>query len=152
MSFEQRLKELGLTLPEVTAPVAAYIQAVQVDKLVYTSGQIPFVKGQLIYKGVVGKDLTLEEGYDAARVCVLNALAAVKSLAGSIDNIERIIRLTGYVNSAAGFTDQPKVMNGASEILLQIFGEEGRHARSAIGVNTLPLGAAVEVELIVKLK
>jgi enamine deaminase RidA (YjgF/YER057c/UK114 family) len=152
MSFEQRLKELGLTLPEVSAPVAAYIQAVQLDKLVYTSGQIPFVKGQLIYKGVVGKDLTLEEGYDAARVCVLNALAAVKSLAGSIDNIERIIRLTGYVNSTDGFTDQPKVMNGASELLLQIFGEEGRHARSAIGVNTLPLGAAVEVELIVKLK
>jgi enamine deaminase RidA (YjgF/YER057c/UK114 family) len=152
MSFEHRLKELGVVLPEVAAPVAAYIQAVQVDKLVYTSGQIPFVKGQLIYKGVVGKDLTLEEGYDAARVCVLNALAAVKSLAGSIDNIERIIRLTGYVNSAAGFTDQPKVMNGASELLLQIFGEEGRHARSAIGVNTLPLGAAVEVELIVKLK
>ncbi|MCX7001362.1 MAG: RidA family protein [Candidatus Sumerlaeota bacterium] len=152
MSFEHRLKELGVVLPEVAAPVAAYIQAVQVDKLVYTSGQIPFVKGQLIYKGVVGKDLTLEEGYEAARVCVLNALAAVKSLAGSIDNIERIIRLTGYVNSVDGFTDQPKVMNGASEILLQIFGEEGRHARSAIGVNTLPLGAAVEVELIVKLK
>ena len=152
MSFEHRLKELGIVLPEVAAPVAAYIQAVQVDKLVYTSGQIPFVKGQLIYKGVVGKDLTLEEGYEAARVCVLNALAAVKSLAGSIDNIERIIRLTGYVNSVDGFTDQPKVMNGASEILLQIFGEEGRHARSAIGVNTLPLGAAVEVELIVKLK
>jgi len=152
MSFEHRLKELGIVLPEVAAPVAAYIQAVQVDKLVYTSGQIPFVKGQLIYKGVVGKDLTLEEGYEAARVCVLNALAAVKSLAGSIDNIERIIRLTGYVNSVDGFTDQPKVMNGASEILLQIFGEEGRHARSAIGVNTLPLGAAVEVELIVRLK
>jgi enamine deaminase RidA (YjgF/YER057c/UK114 family) len=152
MNFEHRLKELGIVLPEVAAPVAAYIQAVQVDKLVYTSGQIPFVKGQLIYKGVVGKDLTLEEGYDAARVCVLNALAAVKSLAGSIDNIERIIRLTGYVNSVDGFTDQPKVMNGASEILLQIFGEEGRHARSAIGVNTLPLGAAVEVELIVRLK
>jgi len=152
MSFEHRLKELGVVLPEVSAPVAAYIQAVQVDKLVYTAGQIPFVKGQLIYKGVVGKDLTLEEGYDAARVCVLNALAAVKSLAGSIDNIERIIRLTGYVNSADGFTDQPKVMNGASELLLQIFGEAGRHARSAIGVNTLPLGAAVEVELIVKLK
>jgi enamine deaminase RidA (YjgF/YER057c/UK114 family) len=152
MSFEHRLKELGIVLPEVAAPVAAYIQAVQVDKLVYTSGQIPFVKGQLIYKGVVGKDLTLEEGYEAARVCVLNALASVKSLAGSIDNIERIIRLTGYVNSVDGFTDQPKVMNGASEILLQIFGEEGRHARSAIGVNTLPLGAAVEVELIVKLK
>jgi len=152
MSFEHRLKELGVVLPEVAAPVAAYIQAVQVDKLVYTSGQIPFVKGQLIYKGVVGKDLTLEEGYEAARVCVLNALASVKSLAGSIDNIERIIRLTGYVNSVDGFTDQPKVMNGASEILLQIFGEEGRHARSAIGVNTLPLGAAVEVELIVKLK
>jgi enamine deaminase RidA (YjgF/YER057c/UK114 family) len=152
MSFEHRLKELGVVLPEVAAPVAAYIQAVQVDKLVYTSGQIPFVKGQLIYKGVVGKDLTLEEGYEAARVCVLNALAAVKSLAGSIDNIERIIRLTGYVNSVDGFTDQPKVMNGASELLLQVFGEDGRHARSAIGVNTLPLGAAVEVELIVKLK
>jgi enamine deaminase RidA (YjgF/YER057c/UK114 family) len=152
MSFEQRLRELGVTLPEVAAPVASYIQAVQVDKLVYTSGQIPFVKGQLIYKGVVGKDLTLEEGYEAARVCVLNALAAVKSLAGSIDNIERIIRLTGYVNSVDGFTDQPKVMNGASELLLQVFGEDGRHARSAIGVNTLPLGAAVEVELIVKLK
>lgn len=150
--FEDKLKEIGMSLPPVAKPVAAYVPAVLVDKYVYTSGQIPFVEGELKYKGRVGGDLTDQEGYEAARICVLNCLSAVKSVAGSLDNIERIVKVTGFVNSAPGFSGQPGVINGASELLGRIFGEAGRHARSAVGVSELPLNAAVEVEMIVKLK
>lgn len=150
--FEEKLKEMGLTLPQVAKPVAAYVPAVQVEKYVYTSGQIPFVDGELKYKGRVGGDLSDKEGYEAARVCALNCLSAIKSVAGSLDNIERIVKVTGFVNSAPGFSGQPGVINGASELLGQVFGEAGSHARAAVGVSELPLNAAVEVEMIVKLK
>jgi len=152
MGVEEKLKALGLSIPETPKPVAAYAPAVKLDKMVYTAGQIAFVKGELRYKGKLGKDLTIEEAYESAKICVLNALAAVKGIAGSLDNIERIVRVTGYVNSTDDFTDQPRVLNGASELLKELFGEAGLHARSAIGVNALPLGASVEVELIVLLR
>lgn len=152
MSFEAKLTEMGIVVPEAPKPVAAYVPAVQIGDIIYTSGQIPFVDGQIKYKGKLGKDVTIEQGYNAARVCVINALAAVKSLAGSLDNIEKIVKVVGFVNSAPGFTDQPKVINGASELLAEVFGQAGAHARSAVGVAELPIDSAVEVELIVKLK
>lgn len=152
MSIEKRLDDLEIVLPKVAAPVAAYVPAVKADKIVYTAGQISLVEGDLKYKGRLGEDLSVEDGYKAAGICALNALAAVKSVADSLDNVERILRITGYVNSSPDFTDQPKVVNGASELVQKIFGEAGRHARSAVGVNTLPLGACVEVEIIALLK
>lgn len=150
MSFETRVKELGIEIPEPPKPVAAYIPGVVADNYIYTSRQIPLVKGELSYKGKLGAELSLEEGYEAARICAVNCLGVIKSLAGSLDKIERIVKVTGFVSSAPGFIDQPKVINGASELLAAIFGEEGRHARSAVGVAELPLGAAVEVEMVVK--
>ncbi|SDF60613.1 RidA family protein [Sporolituus thermophilus] len=152
MSYEAKLQELGLKVPEVAKPVAAYVPAVKVGDYVYTSGQIPFVEGKLKYVGKVGKDLSLEEGYEAAKVCALNCLAAVKSVIGSLDKVEQIVKVVGFVNSAPGFADQPKVVNGASELIGQVFGTAGEHARSAVGVAELPLNAAVEVEMIVKVK
>jgi len=150
-NFEEKIEALGYTLPEVAAPVAAYVPAVKVDDIIYTAGQVAFVKGELQFKGRLGDDVTVDDGYQAAAICALNALAAVKSVAGSLDDVARIVRVAGYVNSTNDFTDQAKVLNGASELMLKIFGDAGRHARSAIGVNTLPLGACVEVELVVKL-
>jgi enamine deaminase RidA (YjgF/YER057c/UK114 family) len=143
---------MGVKLPEAAKPLAAYIPAVQVGEYVYTAGQIPLVAGELKYKGKVGKDVSEQEGYDAAKVCAINALSAVKSVIGSLDKVERIVKLTGFVNSAPGFTMQPKVVNGASEFLGEVFGEAGLHARSAVGVSELPIDAAVEVEIIVKVK
>ncbi len=152
MSFEAKIKELGLTMPEAPKPVAAYVPAVKVEDYVYTSGQIPFVNGELKFKGKLGKDMTLEQGYEAAKVCALNCLAVIKGQIGSLDNIKQIVKVTGFVSSASGFNDQPKVINGASELLGEIFGEHGQHARAAVGVNELPVDAAVEVEMIVKVK
>lgn len=152
MSFEARLKELGINVPEPAKPLAAYMPAVKAGDYVYTSGQIPFVAGELKFKGKVGKDITLEQGYEAAKVCAINCLAAVKSVIGSLDKIEKIVKVVGFVNSAAGFLDQPKVINGASELIGSVFGQAGEHARSAVGVAELPIDAAVEVELIVKVK
>ena len=152
MSFEARLRELGIELPEVPKPVAAYVPGVRSGNLIFTSGQIPVVQGELRFKGKVGRDLTLEEGREAARTCALNALAVVRDLAGSLDQVQRVVKLLVFVNSAPGFTDQPKVANGASELMLEIFGEAGRHARSAVACNELPLDAAVEVEMVVELR
>jgi enamine deaminase RidA (YjgF/YER057c/UK114 family) len=143
---------MGITLPAVPAPVAAYVPAVRVCDLIFTSGQLPMVDGQLKYTGHLGKDVTVEEGYDAARICALNALAAVHGLVGDLDRIEQVVKLTGWVSSTDDFTDQPKVMNGASELIAEVFGDAGKHARAAVAANALPLGAAVEMELIVKLK
>lgn len=151
MSFEEKLKELGIEIPEPPKPLAAYVPAVQVDNFIYTSGQIPFVSGELKYKGKIGKDLSIEEGYEAAKVCIINCLSVIKGQIGSLDNIEQVIKVTGYVNSAPGFTDQPKVINGASELLGEIFGEAGLHARAAVGVNELPIDSAVEIEMIAKI-
>jgi len=150
--YEAKLIEMGIRLPQVPKPVAAYVPAVLVEKVIYTSGQIPFVDGELIYKGKVGSELSESQGYEAAKICAINCLSAVKELAGGLDNIDRIVKVTGFVNSAPGFVGQPKVINGASELLGEIFGEAGRHARAAVGVSELPLDAAVEVEMIVKIK
>ena len=150
--FEAKLKELGIELPVTPKPVAAYVPAVQVENYIFTSGQIPFVNGELKYKGKVGGEVSEADGYEAAKICAINCLSAVKGLAGSLDKIEKIVKLTGFVNSAAGFASQPKVINGASELFGQIFGDAGSHARSAVGVSELPMDATVEVEIIVKLK
>ncbi len=148
--IEEKIKELGFNLPEAPKPVAAYIPALEVNNMVFTAGQIPSIAGELLFKGKIGKEVTLMEGQRAAEICILNCLAAIKGVIGNLDKIERIIKLTVFVNSSEGFADQPKVANGASELLIKIFGENGKHVRSAIGVNELPLNAAVEVEMICK--
>lgn len=145
----ERLADLGVELPAVAVPAGAYVPAVVNGSLVYTAGQIPFVDGALPLVGKVGAEVTAEAAKDLARVCALNALAAVAEAIGSLDRVTRIVKLTGFVASASGFTGQPGVINGASELLADVFGEAGRHARSAVGVAELPLGAPVEVELIV---
>ncbi|GAB6875965.1 RidA family protein [Thermaerobacter litoralis] len=152
MSFERRLEELGLELPPVAAPVAAYVPGVLQDGWLYVSGQLPLREGQVLYRGKVGRDVTPEDGYAAARVCALNILAVVRSVAGSLDRVRQVVKVLGFVNSAPGFTGQPQVVNGASELFGQVFGDRGRHARSAVGVAELPLDAAVEVEAIFRLE
>jgi enamine deaminase RidA (YjgF/YER057c/UK114 family) len=146
MSWTERLAELGIELPEVAKPVAAYVPALRTGDYVFTSGQLPFVAGALAATGKVGGEVSPEEAKRHARTCALNALAAVHALAG-VDSIVRVIKVTGFVASAEGFTGQPAVLNGASEVLGEIFGEAGQHVRSAVGVAELPLGAPVEVEL-----
>ncbi len=149
MSAKARLKEQGIELPELVAPLAAYVPAVRTGNLVYTAGQLPFVHGKLPVTGKVGGDVTPEVGKTLARVCALNALAAVDSLVG-LDAVTQVVKVVGFVASAPGFHGQPSVINGASELLAEVFGDSGRHARSAVGVAELPLDAPVEVELIVE--
>jgi enamine deaminase RidA (YjgF/YER057c/UK114 family) len=149
---EERLAALGLTLPTVVTPLAAYVPAVRSGNTVYTAGQLPLVDGQLVSTGKVGAEVGAAEAAILARTCALNALAAAASLAGGVSRIRRIVKLTGFVASAPDFTGQPQVVNGASELLLEIFGDEGRHARSAVGVAVLPLNAPVEVELVVEVR
>ena len=150
-SWTARLAELGIRLPPVAAPVAAYVPAVRTGQLVFTSGQLPFVDGGLRRTGKVGGAVDIEDAAGDAKVCALNGLAAIDDLVG-LDAIARIVRVVGYVASAEGFSGQPRVVNGASEILGRIFGEAGKHARSAVGVAELPLGAPVEVELTAELR
>ncbi len=150
--YEAKIKELGFELPKAPKPIAAYVAAVKEGNIIYTSGQIPVLNGELKFKGKVGSELSEDEGYQAARLCALNCLSVIKDLVGSLDNIEQIIKVNGFVNSAPGFANQPGVINGASEILVDIFGDKGRHARAAVGVAELPLNAAVEVEIIAKVK
>lgn len=145
-----RLRALGLELPDVPAPAGSYVPAVRTGNLIFTAGQVPFEDGQLSHTGKVGEDVSIEEAQEAARVCALNAIAAAASEAGGLDDIRRVLRLTGYVASASGFNRQPEVVNGASDVIGEIFGEAGLHARSAVGVAELPLGAPVEVELVVE--
>lgn len=145
----QRLAELGVTLPAVAIPLAAYVPAVRTGNLVYISGQLPLQDGQPTHSGKVGDAVTPEEAKIAARTCALNALAAIDALVG-IDSIVRVVKVVAFVASAPGFTGQPGVVNGASELLGQVFGDAGAHARSAVGVAELPLGVPVEVELIVE--
>ncbi len=152
MTPDQQLARLGLALPEPAVPVGSYVGYVQVGDLVMTSGQLPIRGGKLIASGKVGSDLSIEQAAEAAKVAAMNALAQVVAAAKGIDNIVRIVRLAVFVNSAAGFTDQPKVANGASDVFVAIFGDAGRHARSAIGVNELPLNAAVELELTAQIR
>lgn len=147
MSVSARLAELGIELPPVAAPVAAYVPAVVHGGLVYTSGQLPFVDGALPATGKVGADVSSEDAKTYARTCALNALAAAADAAGGVDRIGGVLRVGGFVGSADGFTGQPAVINGASEVLGEIFGDAGRHARAAVGVAELPLGSPVEVEV-----
>jgi len=148
VSPAERLAELGLTLPPVTAPLAAYVPAVRTGAYVYVSGQVPVVDGKLPATGKVGAEVSPADAAGLARTCALNAIAAAAAAAGGLDLIRRIVKVTGFVASAPGFNGQPQVVNGASELLIEVFGEEGRHARSAVGVAELPLDAPVEVELI----
>jgi enamine deaminase RidA (YjgF/YER057c/UK114 family) len=147
-SPEQRLAALGLTLPAVTPPLAAYVPAVRSGSFVYTAGQLPVVDGQLLATGKVGAEVGVNEAAALARTCALNALAAAASVSGGLSAIRRIVKVTGFVASAPDFTAQAQVVNGASELLLEVFGEHGRHARSAVGMAVLPLDAPVEIELI----
>lgn len=149
---EGRLAELGIVVPTLPPPVAVYVPAVRTGRVVYASGQTPTVDGVLQVTGRLGAEVTIEEGQRAARLAALNCLAEVRALLGSLDAVSRVLRLTGYVASAPGFGEQPHVINGASELMEQVFGEAGRHARSAIGVAELPFGAPVEVELIVEVE
>jgi enamine deaminase RidA (YjgF/YER057c/UK114 family) len=149
--IDARLAELGLTLPAAAAPVAAYVPVVVAGGLAHVSGQLPFVEGKLV-TGRLGEDVSLEAGTEAAQACAVMILAQLKAALGSLDRVERIVKLGAFVNSAADFTDQPKVANGASELMVAVFGEAGKHVRSAVGVPVLPLGAAVEVDAIVAVR
>ncbi|MCD1287261.1 RidA family protein [Brevibacterium sp. GP-SGM9] len=147
-----RIAELGLELPQVAAPAGVYVPALRTGNYVYTSGQLPVVEGKLPATGHVGSDVDLETAYDLARTAGLNALAAIAGVIGDLDTIVRVVKVTGFVNSADDFTQQPAVINGVSELYGEIFGDRGQHTRSAVGVNTLPLGTPVEVEVVVEVE
>ncbi len=152
MSIKEKLSALGLTLPTAAAPVAAYVPAVKSGNLVFTAGQLPVVDGELVKEGKVGSDVSANDAKELAQLCALNALAAI-SLVAELDQIERVVRVGGFVNCAPGFTAIPGVVNGASELLIKIFGDvNGKHARTAVGVAELPLNAPVEIEMVVELK
>ena len=150
MSFELRLKELGIELPAAPKPVANYLPVVRVGDLLFLSGVLPSKEGQLVMAGKLGADVSIEQGVAAARLAVLNALAIVKAEAGSLDRVKRIVKMVGHIASAPGFTDQPQVLHGASDLLVAVFGEAGRHARVAVGAAELPRQAPIEIELIVQ--
>jgi enamine deaminase RidA (YjgF/YER057c/UK114 family) len=147
---EERLQELGVDLPAPAAPVAAYVPCVRSGSLVYVSGQVPLVDGKPSHLGHLGDDVDLEAGRAAARTCAVNVLAALKAELGELSRVRRVVKVTGFVASAPGFTDHPKVVNAASELFGEVFGDAGRHARAALGVAALPLGVPVEVEAIVE--
>ena len=151
--FEENIKNLGLNIPELPKALANYVPYKIVGKTMYISGQAPVKNGELIYKGKVGSDITVEDGIEAARLCVINIIAAVKTgLEGDWSKLDSFVKLTGYVNCQDTFTDQPKIINGASDMLVEIFADQGRHSRVAVGSNALPLGIAVEIDAIVQLK
>jgi enamine deaminase RidA (YjgF/YER057c/UK114 family) len=152
MSFEAKLAELKISLPPAPKPVASYIPAVRTGALLFLSGTGPFKDGQVLFAGKLGKDLTVEQGYEAAKLTLLNALAIAKQELGSLDRVTRVVRMSGHVASAEGFTQQPQVLNGASDLLVQIFGDAGRHARLALGAAELPLNMAIELELILEVR
>ncbi|MBX3308634.1 MAG: RidA family protein [Nitrospira sp.] len=151
MSVEVKLKELGVTLPDPPKPVANYVPVVRVGELLFLSGVLPSRDGQLIMTGKLGQELTIEQGKEASRVAVLNGLSIIRHAAGSLDRVKQIVKMVGHIASAPGFTDQPQVLNGASDLLVSIFGDAGRHARVAVGAAELPCQAPVEIELIVQL-
>ena len=150
MSFEQRLTELGLILSTPPKPVATYVPYAQVGNLLFLSGVVPSRDGQIVYRGKLGLEVSKEEGYEATKLTLLNALANIRLAVGTLDRVKQIVKMTGYVTSHDGFIDQPSVINGASDLLVEIFGDAGRHARVAVGVAELPLGVPVELELIVE--
>ncbi|HIQ30495.1 MAG TPA: RidA family protein [Candidatus Caldiarchaeum subterraneum] len=147
---ENRLKELNIQLPQPATPVANYIPVVRVGKLLFVSGALPMDGDGLAYRGKLGREVTVDNGYEAARLAALNCLAAVRKTLGTLNKVRRVVKVTGYVASAEGFNDQPKVMNGASDVIVEIFGEAGKHTRVAVGVYELPLGAPVEVDMILQ--
>jgi enamine deaminase RidA (YjgF/YER057c/UK114 family) len=151
MRIEQDLEKMGFTLP-TPKPVAAYVPAVRSGNLVFTAGQGPTMDGKPMFTGKLGRELTEEQGYKAAQLCVVNCLACVKSVIGDLDKVEQVVKLLGFVASVDGFTRQPWVMNGASELLIKLYGARGQHARSAIGTNQLPLDIPVEVEIVVRVR
>lgn len=150
--FEEKLKELGIEIPEAPKPLASYIPAAISGNLVFTAGQVPLENGKLNYTGLTGKDISIEDAQKAAKVCAINCLSVIKSAIGDLNRIERILKLTVFVASADGFVDQPKVANGASDFIVEVFGEKGKHVRSAVGVSGLPINAPVEIEMIVEMK
>ena len=148
-SISQKLSELNITLPDAAAPAANYVPFVQSGALLFISGQLPFDQGQLIHKGRLGETVSLEDGYKAARQCAINIIAQIRA-AGGLEKVRRIVRLGGFVNSTADFTDQPKVINGASDLFVEVFGDRGRHARCAVGMGSLPFNMTVEIEAVVE--
>ena len=150
VDYEVRMEELGLAIPELPPAAGAYVPAVQSGSLVFCSGQGPYRDGSFVQLGKVGSDLTLEQGYECARIAALNCLAEIRTVIGSLNRIERIVQVRGFVNCTDDFFNQPKVINGASELLLEIFGEKGRHARCALGTSSLPMDIPVEVEMVVE--
>ncbi len=151
MKIEEKLGSLGVKLPDAPTPLAAYVPAIRSGNLIFTAGQVPVSEGKLLYSGKVGKDISAEEGMKAAEICALNCLSVIKKEIGDLDKIKRVVKVTVFVNSADGFTEQPKVANGASEFLVELFGDKGKHVRSAVGVNELPINAAVEIEMIIEI-
>lgn len=152
VSAEANLQALGIELPEPPRALASYVPLQRVGELLYTSGVIPIWNGEVRFKGAVGADLSLKDGARAAELCALNIISLIRSFAGSLDEVEQFIQLSGFVRSAQGFEEQPKVMNGASDLIFKVFGERGRHTRQALGTNELPLGVPVEISAIVRLK
>lgn len=152
MKIEDRLKELGLTLSEPPKPIAEYVPAKKIGNIVFCSGQGPVKDKEFVFLGRLGSEVSLQEGYEAAKICALNCLSAIKSVVGSLDNIDEVINLKGYVNSAPDFFRQPDVINGASELIIKIFGEKGKHSRCALGTSVLPNNIPVELEMIVSIK
>jgi len=152
MSPEERLLELEITLPEAPAAVANYVPWIQTGSLLMTSGQLPWLNGEIQYAGKCGSDLSVEDGYEAARLCAINAIAQLKAASGDLSKISKILRLEGNVHSAAGFQDQPQVLNGASDLMFAVFGERGRHTRTALGINEMPLNAAVQLSVFVEVE
>jgi enamine deaminase RidA (YjgF/YER057c/UK114 family) len=151
-SAEATLRALGIELPEPPKPVASYIPVQQVGELLYTSGVVPTWNGEVQMRGIVGADISVKEGARAAEICALNIMALVRQHAGSLDQVEQFIQLSGFVRSASGFEEQPKVINGASDLIFKVFGERGRHTRQALGTSELPLGVPVEISAIIRLK
>ena len=151
MDAERRLTELGIVLPKAAAPVGAYLKAVRSGDLLFLSGHGPHQDGVVPFKGKVGRDLSLEEGYVAARLTMLNCLTTIRNELDTLDRVRRVVKVLGFVNSAPGFTDQPKVINGGSELLIELFGDAGKHARSAVGIAELPGDIAVEIEMVVEI-
>lgn len=149
---EDRLRELGLTLPQPPAPLASYVPVVVVGELLYTSGVLPMWDGEIRWRGVIGDGLSVADGVQAARLCALNILSAVRAALGSLDNVAQLVQVSGFVRSASGFVQQPRVINGASDLLVEILGERGRHARVALGASELPLGAAVEISAVMRVE
>ncbi len=149
-NIENKLAELGITLPQAAAPAANYVPFVISGNLLFVSGQLPMEGGKIAVAGTLGGDVTLDDGQKAARLCAINIIAQARAALGDLDRVTRVVRLGGFVASAPGFTDQPKVVNGASDLMVTVFGDAGRHARAAVGVNVLPLGAAVEIDAIIE--